>query len=203
MRKQDRTVELLELLKVPEVAKVMFLALDEAKGKLKDEIDKYRNAKNLLKKLKENVPVDSYRFELKKTGDDEWRVLNISPDPPEGMDIKSKIIKDVLPRVHIDKESPGNGEIFNEFISKDEQNYNVQFIKFKENHFFGVMREIGSFIERESEKEIEIGNIKREDETGTLDEKYREIFYYMEKDAYIREFLFDCFFMLLRPNSNN
>ena len=34
------------------------------------------------------------------------------------------------------------------------------------------------------------------------EEKYREMFYYMEKDPYIREFLLDLFFILLKPDSD-
>ena len=201
MRKQERIAELLELMKVPEVAKVIFLTIDEVKGKLKDEIDQWRRSELLLKKLKEAVHKDSYRFELKKT-DDEWHVISISPEPIGEIDFKSMIMTDVLPHFQLNIASPKSCEILNEFISKENHDYNIQFIKFADNHVFGIILEIVNSLDSDPVKEIEIENIEYGYETKSNEEKYREMFYYMEKDPYIREFLLDLFFILLKPDSD-
>lgn len=201
MSKQERIAELLELMKVPEVAKVMFLALDEAKGKLRSEIDKYRESEGLFKKVRETIQKHSYRFELKMGDDDEWHVMNISPPPQNHINIEAIIHTDVFPHIRVNAMFSGDGDIFEEFISKDEHNYNVQFIKFTDSHIFGIICEIAASRNDDAQKEIEYDEVDWKNERASREERYREIFYYMEKESYIREFIFDYFFMLLRPDS--
>lgn len=201
MSKQERIAELLELMKVPEVAKVMFLALDEAKGKLKSEIDRYRKSEGLFKKVRETIQKHSYRFELKKGEDDEWHIMNISPPPQNNIDIEAIIHTDIFPHIRLNAMFSGEVDIIDEFISKNKHNYNVQFIKFTDSHIFGIISEIVANRNGECQKEIEYDEVDWKNEKATMEERYREIFYYMEKEPNIREFIFDYFFMLLRPDS--
>lgn len=202
MNKKEKNEEIWELINIPEVAKFLLSALEEAKEKFKDQIQQYRKAKNKLKeeKKQEVIPPGlnefstdkSYFFDIIRIEDPEsdgyqWVVEKFKfKDKPN---VVSFIFSDFIKKIdqlEIDPQQIKTQDVH----SSTGSSFKINFTKSSDTHVGGFVKTIAPHEVKQRMENSKVIKLSREYEGMDDEEMYQKIIQLMRENAEVREDIF-------------
>jgi len=213
MGKKEILDELDELLNIPQFERIIFHKIEELKTYLRDEISLYQDLKEGFRGAaygKMHIYEErgqkkslTYRFQLDKDADGQWKITDIDPSLPPG--IKTDDVVPPLLIKYMDSFSANATKIETvpDFSHPDLEGraFFLRFAKYSDRHLMGTVTEIkpkgeAPSPDSESEKLMDINDYYKRDDMGF---NYKALMYYMEKFPALKEHIFSEFFMRWKP----
>jgi hypothetical protein len=220
MEKQKLLQELAELLNIPQIERIIAHKLEETKNLYKEEIDLYLNLRNNFQKTaygnmyvcegreqEAQTTFPTYRFELDKDKNNNWKITDIEPPLPPGYhlhDIIPSLIIEYMASFEINPTMIETATHFTHPKLKG-RTFNLRFTRYSDYHLLGTITEIRTQVkdtasespmEKEFNNLVDISDYYRND---AVELNYKELMYYMEKYPAFREHIFSEFFMRWKP----
>jgi len=217
MNRQQQINEIMELMNIPEFEKLIGIKVEELKIILDKQIKLYRNLKSefshgaekrRLRSIenKSLEPVkETYFFELNRIEDTDhtrgckWILRRMEPEPE--LDAEEVIPDSLIEILSSHSTDPLKIE-FDEFYSdRLAGKLDVRSIKYNDARIFGTLRLISQnkkVTERSGTITLDVPREEMEQE-----QRYTELFRYMEKYPQIREHIFTYFYMIQKPMVDN
>lgn len=216
MGKQETLDQLQELLNIPQFERILHHKVEELKLSLSDEIQHYRDVKQVFKKSaygvmkvceldeEEDLKSQIYHFDLNATDRGEWQVTDLEPSPPPGYSSHDIVPEGIIRYVSAFDSAPGKIESKQGFRVPELQGltFDLMFTKYSKEHILGTIQSTRMHsTDKDANEELSKSEAIYDYDSLTFDDEInlKEMLYNLQKYPDLKAYFLTQLHMKMKP----